>query len=159
MVSARNSGFPDIQNPKQSAPDSNRQHLQNHASTTWRDNPRLGRSYHRPPPHIRAVRASSQASRAAGASRGVAWADAPPVGAWKCIAGAGRGVCAGGGRFADAMGVKARPSYQSAISTSNWFLSLENLIVPFQPILFFQCYFIQFRILTSRGFGAGFSAG
>jgi len=68
MVSARNSGFPDIQNPKQSAPDSNQQHLQNHASTTWRDNPRLGRNYHRPPPPIRAVRASSQASRAARAS-------------------------------------------------------------------------------------------
>jgi hypothetical protein len=39
--SARNSGFPDIQNPKQSAPDSNRQHLQNHANTRWRDSPSL----------------------------------------------------------------------------------------------------------------------
>jgi len=53
-----------------------------------------------PPPHIRAVRASSQTSRAAGASRVVvSRADAPPVGAWKCIAGAGRGVRVGGGRL------------------------------------------------------------
>ena len=32
----------------------------------------------RPPPLIRALRASSQASLAAGASRVVTWADAPP---------------------------------------------------------------------------------
>ena len=50
-------------------------------------------------PPIRAVRASSQASRAAGAS--ASWADAPPVGVWKCkrAEGTGRGAGAGGGRL------------------------------------------------------------
>ena len=50
--------------------------------------------------------------------------------------------CAGGERFADEMGVKDRPAYQSAISTSNRFLSIGKFDCavptnPFLPVLFY----------------------
>jgi len=50
---------------------------------------RVNRLFAAPPP-IRAVRASLQTSRAAGASCVVAWADAPPGESWKCRSGGGQ---------------------------------------------------------------------
>ena len=52
----------------------------------------MGGGSHGSLPPIRAVRASSQASRAAGASA-VSPTDAPPVGAWKCRRGGGGQGC------------------------------------------------------------------
>jgi len=51
-----------------------------------------------PPPPIRAVRAQSQVSRAAGASRVVAWAGSPPGESWKREERGGQGRVHGGSR-------------------------------------------------------------